>query len=104
MHPKEYITRMIEASGNPMAAIILTEAYQVTKSLGCLAIDLGADKAKTKELGEKLLAPWPDDNELTELSGDPAWVAALSMLLHEAIISMVNKTVHGRVQRKGRDN
>lgn len=82
MSIKETFVRLIEKTENPTAPIAFHELYGNCDRVAKMLVP-SADKAKTLEYTDRLLAKFPADGSF---AGDPSFIIALAGLLSQALV------------------
>ena len=83
--------KLIEETGNPMAPIILQEAYNANKRLGQMLASTANKQLVTDY--SNLFLQWMQDAESEEQAARPEFVIALAGMLVESIVAYTTKTV-----------
>lgn len=89
---RKLMTSAIERTENPVAPIIMQEAYSAVNKLAKLMTPIAESQAEVEIYSERLLREF-SDAELNKIGGDPAFVIALCALLTQSLIEFAKSNV-----------
>lgn len=76
----------IQITGNPLAPVLMQEAYSRTEQLGELLVPC-ADRDKAAEYLKRLTIDFTDE-EFNKIAGEPEFIIALASMLSTSLVKL----------------
>ena len=79
----------IEKTGNPLAPVLLQEAFGRVEQIGTMLAPI-CDQQKVEVYSQRLMGSWTDE-ELNAITAEPEFIMALAGMLSESLIRFGSK-------------